>query len=161
MGAGAQRPANDSLGTLRERTAPSPATWPLPLPHPLSSSELLASPPIAQLLTNSGVASHHFHPHWALNAHGPVLRPLACPPSLLRSISFVSLTLVSSHCAVSSLPCHLQSFVPIPLLKAAVYTQSELPVSPSSPSLLPPHRLSPLLRSIPVWPRDDGGPGHL
>ena len=117
---------------------------------------------------------HHLAPHWPLTSDGPILRPLPwavlTPSAQSRAVFFSPLHLLSllfpHGLAIYSL---LSRTPPLPsplgphphfLLRALVSTHSELPVS-SSPSLLPPHRLSPLLRSIPVWPRDDGGPGHL
>ena len=140
-------------------------------PHPLSSSEF--------------VSFHHLALHQLrCFQKSPPCSPLASDlrwpypqtPSLGHTHPFCSelsssLLFICSHCCfLTALPSSLLSRIPpLPsslgphphfLLRALVSTQSKLPVS-SSPSLLPPHRLSPLLRSIPVWPRDDGGPGHL
>ena len=141
---------------------------------PILCPALSLSPSIAWLFTNSGVFSHHLAPHWPLTSDGPILRPI--PWAILtlsaqsQAVFFSPLYLLSLlfphglaiYSLLSRTPPLPSSLGPHPhfLLRALVSTHSELPVS-SSPSLLPPHRLSPLLRSIPVWPRDDGGPGHL
>lgn len=106
---------------------------------------------ITRLFTNSGVCSH-----WPLTSDCPLLRPLPCPDTqpFCSEPRRVPLSSLSTFTAVSSRPCHLVfcpgSLGPRPhSLKAVVSTRSELPVS-SSPPLPPPHRLSLLLRSIPV-----------
>ena len=74
------------------------------LPAPCSTS-------IAQLFTSSGVFGH-----WPLTSDCPLLRPLPCPDThpFCSEPTWVPLSSLSTFTAVSSRPCHLQSFVQDP-----------------------------------------------
>lgn len=161
-GAGGRGPTNDFLGALgREQPhLQPPGPFPSPIRCPTLSCCLLL-PLLSSLPTQ--VCRHHVRPHWALNFSGPVLRPRACPiptppPCLLTAVSSRPRRLPPVQALLS---CPLG---PCPYPSPKVVHTHRSCQSPPPPSSPPPHRLSPLLRSIPsnrVWPRDDGGPGHL
>lgn len=137
-------------------------------PHPLSSSEFVSFHCLALQQLRCFQKSPPCSP-MALSLR-PLPWAILTPSAQSQAVFFCPLYLLSLlfphglaiYSLLSRIPPLPSSLGPHPhfLLRALVSTQSKLPVS-SSPSLLPPHRLSPLLRSIPVWPRDDGGPGHL